>query len=826
MKHFFKILLYFLIISICIGQRPYYKGEWKKNRYHGNGELLDKFGNKYVGEFLEGKKHGRGVLKYSNGARFEGQFIDGKKTEGTYYYSNGTIYIGKWKRGKKHGDGIFVNRDGVKENQTWANGKIQIDNEKETNRDNLFTSKRESSKLNSEIDQKEISRKAKDDPIRSKLASADKLFLSKKYDNAETVYREIIKIDPLNAESYARLGNLFYDIDKYDLAEEKYRQALEIDSKSPSALNGLGNISYRVSNYDEAIKLYLDAYKNSNALKNSTATIIDNLANAYDLIGEKEKAIKYYEQLSVLNYANPNLLIQLRLADAYKNNYQTNKSDEILIQLLEKAKLGENISAYMGDEISILSFEGSEKNKIKYVYDEDQIKWRLSKKYLSLKNENSRAEKSKIAENGQNKEPAIELSQRFSTWFLDSCESYLDYPIVLNENHKENIVNKLKEGLDSSEVYLVAYNSFIRAGDYEQAKEYAEKAYPKNQKNPALESLGLIAEYISSGNKYVQDGLFDEAIEKYHKITEIEHCCVDAEFYKGLTRFRQKDFESAAKHFNSALGIYPNHEKAKKGLNNIVKQLFNEGNKSYKSGDIPKSISNYQKAIEYDPQFHIAHHQLGVIQKKQGQIQLAIESFQKVLDIKPEHDKTWFALGSLYDSEGTTEKAVEHYKKALEINSSYSRASGNLAKILTDKENYEEAENVLITALELDTEYADGYMRLGIVYIEQEQYTDAISSLEKSVDLDKDDFNKFYLLSRSYNNVQKWDEALNAANSCTNLNEKFGGGWAELGIAEFGKGNNDLALEYFEKAKQDPDWEKFVERKIDEILNPQKYQNS
>ena len=61
---------------------------------------------------------------------------------------------------EKHGNGIFVNRDGVKENQTWANGKIQIDNEKETNRDNLFTSKRESSKLNSEIDQKEISPKS------------------------------------------------------------------------------------------------------------------------------------------------------------------------------------------------------------------------------------------------------------------------------------------------------------------------------------------------------------------------------------------------------------------------------------------------------------------------------------------------------------------------------------------------------------------------------------------------------------------------------------------------------------------------------------------
>ena len=79
MKQFFKILLYFLIISICIGQRPYYKGEWKKNRPHGNGERLDNFGSKYVGEFKNGKYHGQGVIDYYNKARFEGEFRNGKK---------------------------------------------------------------------------------------------------------------------------------------------------------------------------------------------------------------------------------------------------------------------------------------------------------------------------------------------------------------------------------------------------------------------------------------------------------------------------------------------------------------------------------------------------------------------------------------------------------------------------------------------------------------------------------------------------------------------------------------------------------------------------
>ena len=47
---------------------------------------------------------------------------------------------------------------------------------------------------------------------------------------------------------------------------------------------------------------------------------------------------------------------------------------------------------------------------------------------------------------------------------------------------------------------------------------------------------------------------------------------------------RQKDLEKAAKHFRNALKIYPDHNKANKGLERITKQYLNMGNKSYKNG--------------------------------------------------------------------------------------------------------------------------------------------------------------------------------------------------------------------------------------------------
>ena len=59
------------------------------------------------------------------------------------------------------------------------------------------------------------------------------------------------------------------------------------------------------------------------------------------------------------------------------------------------------------------------------------------------------------------------------------------------------------------------------------------------------------------------------------------------------------------------------------------------------------------------------------------------------------------------------------------------------------------------------------------------------------------------------------------------LFNRFGGGWFELGVAEWcdGKGNKTGALNAFEKARNDRAWRKMAEYEIDKVKNPQKYEN-
>ena len=365
----------------------------------------------------------------------------------------------------------------------------------------------------------------------------------------------------------------------------------------------------------------------------------------------------------------------------------------------------------------------------------------------------------------------------------------------------------------------------LHMGDIKKANDYSNQAVQADEDfREWSDQITKINENIQNGNRDVHQGLFDEAIQKYSAILEQHPYFPDAEFYMGLTRFRQKDIEGAALHFSNALGIYPDHTKARKGLDNVTKQFLNAGNKSYKRGNLGKATNYYQKALEFDPNFYLAYYQLGVLEKKQGHSQTAIDYLNKVIEVKPDHAKTWFTLGSVHESDGNTELAIEHYSKAIEINPGYAKAYGNLGKLYTENQLYKEAEDVLKTVTQIDPNYADGFMRLGLLYIEQEIWESAVENLIVATRLDEKDYNKFVNLAAALNHIQKWDKAISAARSCTDLKRKFGGGWYELGVAEMGRGNRTRAKKHFQVAHNDRDWREMAARKIDEINNPAKYE--
>ena len=87
--------------TVHYGGRAKYVGEWRDNKWHGQGTYTYSNGNKYVGEWRDQKRNGQGTYTYSNGEKYVGEWRDDKRNgQGTYTFADGTVKAGIWKDNK------------------------------------------------------------------------------------------------------------------------------------------------------------------------------------------------------------------------------------------------------------------------------------------------------------------------------------------------------------------------------------------------------------------------------------------------------------------------------------------------------------------------------------------------------------------------------------------------------------------------------------------------------------------------------------------------------------------------------------------------------
>ncbi len=88
-------------------------------RYHNCfGTFKTPIGDLYVGEFKDDKYHGQGSYTFADGDKYIGEYKDGKRSgRGTYYFLanngfKGDRYAGDFRDGKRNGQGIYSKADG------------------------------------------------------------------------------------------------------------------------------------------------------------------------------------------------------------------------------------------------------------------------------------------------------------------------------------------------------------------------------------------------------------------------------------------------------------------------------------------------------------------------------------------------------------------------------------------------------------------------------------------------------------------------------------------------------------------------------------------
>ena len=367
----------------------------------------------------------------------------------------------------------------------------------------------------------------------------------------------------------------------------------------------------------------------------------------------------------------------------------------------------------------------------------------------------------------------------------------------------------------------------LRLGNMVKAQYYIRDAVEvdREQYIETFNKMNEINTIMSDGGRAMKGGRFDEAFQLYGTVLEQFPYFAEAAYSMGLAKFREKDFGGAVYHFHKTLELNPFHEKAQAAIANVTRNIFNDGNNAYRRGDLEGALASYNRVLEMDNNFYRAYYQIGVIEAKMRNLSSAIESYMNALEIKPDFFKCWFALGLARSKGGDKAGALDAFNQAIEIDSSYVKAHASLAEIYIGLKEYTKAFEVLNTATRVDSSYSKNFLLLGIVYTELNQFEEAIENLEKSVTLNPKDAMAWFRLAHAHNELGNCEPAQKAAREATDRKKNFGGGWFELGIAEWceGSGKKTVALNSLEKARNDRSWRKMAEYEIDKINNPHKY---
>ncbi|MEA5533437.1 tetratricopeptide repeat protein [Crocosphaera sp. XPORK-15E] len=114
-----------------------------------------------------------------------------------------------------------------------------------------------------------------------------------KYTEAERIFRQVIQIDPNNADAYTKLCNVLDDLDKLDEAIAACRQGIKLNQENSYAYFLMGFVLAKQNKLDEAIAAYQQAIK----LNPDDATAYNNLGIALSDQGKLDEAIAAYSKV-------------------------------------------------------------------------------------------------------------------------------------------------------------------------------------------------------------------------------------------------------------------------------------------------------------------------------------------------------------------------------------------------------------------------------------------------------------------------------------------------------------------------------------------------
>lgn len=484
-------------------------------------------------------------------------------------------------------------------------------------------------------------------------------------------YIDAIKLDPSMPESYYRLASLMWENGQISLhtAIEQCKTAISLAPKNINAHIYAGYFMKLANDYKSAEEEFKNAIKiggfNSSRPRLMLSLSILQKMNAQKVTTKEFAKCLYYlftgglifvwdfafikmlyknfsEAFSVLYYKSCGEVFErfnnyTKAAKVYKSAIRHTKRDELFYHKLA--------------DICI------RKNKMDLAVD-------CYKKALDA--------------NPNNRDILVKLATVTQTYFPDNIDDAIDY------------YNKLLEiEEDTAQIYYELGHLYLKKSDKVHALVALKLALEKDFDNPFYNN--------SLAYAFVQAELYDEAIEYYQKAIKLNP---DKQWTSivcqalGSIYYQIKDnAEAAIASFQAGIILDPDNSEIYLSLGDVYMA----------ENDLDNAIRSYCDSINANNSDYRAYAKTGIALWEKDYIEEAVVAYHRAIELNPEYDIAHNNLGVIYlDGLGLPEEALSYFKTAVEINPNYTLSYFNAGRCAQMLNRNNEAANYYQMALDLN----------------------------------------------------------------------------------------------------------------------------
>lgn len=484
-------------------------------------------------------------------------------------------------------------------------------------------------------------------------------------------YIDAIKLDPSMPESYYRLASLMWENGQIGLqtAIEQCKTAISLAPKNINAHIYAGYFMKMANDYKSAEEEFKQAIK-IGGINSSRPRLILSLSILQKMNAEK---VTVKEFAKCLYYLVTGGLIFAWDFAFLKMLYKNFSEAFAVMYYKSTGGLFERFNNY---ENAAKVYQSA----IKFTQRDELFYHKLADICIRRNKMDTAVDcyKKALEANPTNRDILVKLATVTQTFFPENIDDAIDY---------YNRLLEVEE--DSGQIYYELGHLYLKKNDRVHALVAFKLALEKDCDNPFYNN--------SLAYAFVQAELYDEAIEYYQKAIKLNP---DKEWTSivcqalGAIYYQIKDNrEAAIASFQAGAILDPTNSDiylslgdvymAEHDLDNAIKAYCDSINincndyRAYaKTGIalwekdyVEEAIVAYHRAIELNPQYDIAHNNLGVIYLDGiGISDEALSYFEKAIEINPNYTLAYFNAGRAAQALNQNNEAATYYQMAMDLN--------------------------------------------------------------------------------------------------------------------------------------------------------------